>query len=921
MKRFSITFFLLFLVIIIFAESFVVSAAEITCAQKDVNDDGKIDILDLIAVRGNLNQDSDDTNFKSDVNRDYKVNILDLIAVRNSLNQKCPQSQGIIVNEVPGFDCQASFCDNNNYETNEGPGGTYCCAGASGTGADYEECADYFTKSTASVSKVGSKTDVCKDSNILREAFIDCEWWADDDVNFYEKDCNDFDGDGGWVYYCTSDQVRKKERDFGCSGGRCASIGWKNDQLVSQNGDDSYCKDRKNNGCSLCTHNQYDCDADSECSGSLVCKGPTGGAADGCCFSGETWDTSQMKCVQCTGGVCCDDNGQFRSDTYVCDSFVSGSKQYSCWDGNCLDDNVMARHRKQFCSGTSSSCTGTKEWVQYNDENCLSSQFCSGSISWGTTKPSCKTAQCTSGDCCDTTCGVYSFRPTSYPCITGLAWYGCPWGENLGSDVGKKVGNRYCNGFQTACNGGWTWGAWSIKQDCSQTQYCTGTEGPNELWCMTIACSEDSDCGGCSYNYFCQNNDKWQEATCNKCNSPGTKSSFCSQVVGKQQFYRECEDSIFGTWSNYCKGTEVWRKRTNQIKGCDNSDCFSRTETQDEKVKACTKGCANGACNEDTCTNDCTLGQLRCSGNYKQTCGNYDADVCNEWPASTSGSGNELCQYGCANNACKPNPITCTKNSDCGTDAWTGGAFCSSGDVFQKWRTYTCNSPGTTSSSCTYSDSDKKKEDCDYALGCTNGACELTNIGRINLKAGNNVFSVPRKSDDVTFNDIFSLGDTNCEIVYENSHYDLAYFVPADSTSTSNYVYMDYHNILFPGQGYFIKVKNDCYINIDGEKILSSELGYWESGFSGNGLRTGWNLIGAPSIATTFGAGTCQLYDNVGILKYGYNVNSCSQVSGWNGAYQDCNIQNGISRCKCSVNSFEPGLGYWIRTKNDCKLG
>ena len=33
-----------------------------------------------------------------------------------------------------------------------------------------------------------------------------------------------------------------------------------------------------------------------------------------------------------------------------------------------------------------------------------------------------------------------------------------------------------------------------------------------------------------------------------------------------------------------------------------------------------------------SCTNECTTsGTTRCSGNYKQTCGNYDADSCLEW--------------------------------------------------------------------------------------------------------------------------------------------------------------------------------------------------------------------------------------------------------------------------------------------------
>jgi len=57
-------------------------------ANHDVNRDGRINILDLIIVRNNLNKDpmSDDSAAIADVNADGRVNILDLIAVRNRLN-------------------------------------------------------------------------------------------------------------------------------------------------------------------------------------------------------------------------------------------------------------------------------------------------------------------------------------------------------------------------------------------------------------------------------------------------------------------------------------------------------------------------------------------------------------------------------------------------------------------------------------------------------------------------------------------------------------------------------------------------------------------------------------------------------------------------------------------------------------------
>jgi hypothetical protein len=72
------------------------------------------------------------------------------------------------------------------------------------------------------------------------------------------------------------------------------------------------------------------------------------------------------------------------------------------------------------------------------------------------------------------------------------------------------------------------------------------------------------------------------------------------------------------------------------------------------------------------CSDDCSFGETRCNGDYRQTCGDYDCDDCLEWPSSTSGAGNELCEDRCVNGQC----ISCTDadsdgfyvESNCGTE-------------------------------------------------------------------------------------------------------------------------------------------------------------------------------------------------------------------------------------------------------------
>ena len=58
----------------------------------DANLDCKVNILDLILVRGKLGADvASGNNWQADVNADGKINILDLISVRSKLNTACPK--------------------------------------------------------------------------------------------------------------------------------------------------------------------------------------------------------------------------------------------------------------------------------------------------------------------------------------------------------------------------------------------------------------------------------------------------------------------------------------------------------------------------------------------------------------------------------------------------------------------------------------------------------------------------------------------------------------------------------------------------------------------------------------------------------------------------------------------------------------
>ncbi|MFH1294911.1 MAG: hypothetical protein ABIH90_03165, partial [Candidatus Aenigmatarchaeota archaeon] len=92
--------------------------------------------------------------------------------------------------------------------------------------------------------------------------------------------------------------------------------------------------------------------------------------------------------------------------------------------------------------------------------------------------------------------------------------------------------------------------------------------------------------------------------------------------------------------------------------------------------------CSAGVCNAPPgqgCTDECVAAQKRCSDNYAQTCGNYDADTCTEWNAGT------LCQNGCLNGVCQQacfaKGTECTTGSECCSGTCSFGKTCISYDL------------------------------------------------------------------------------------------------------------------------------------------------------------------------------------------------------------------------------------------------
>jgi hypothetical protein len=89
--------------------------------------------------------------------------------------------------------------------------------------------------------------------------------------------------------------------------------------------------------------------------------------------------------------------------------------------------------------------------------------------------------------------------------------------------------------------------------------------------------------------------------------------------------------------------------------------------------------------------------------------------------------------------------VTCSSDSSCGTNTYTGSPFCKTVTgtayqyIYQNYVTYKCNNPGKTDSYCSSSTSEQSKTFC-YPQACENGQC-VTKVCNVNSDCGTNYYS------------------------------------------------------------------------------------------------------------------------------------------------------------------------------------
>jgi len=223
-----------------------------------------------------------------------------------------------------------------------------------------------------------------------------------------------------------------------------------------------------------------------------------------------------------------------------------------------------------------------------------------------------------------TSCGTGKECDGSGNCITCTSHSssGCYdndiyWYDACGNLQEKKseCGNDYCYSY------------W-------ETYYCNGNELRRWRWCYSKGCSD-----GMCYNNPWKDDQSVQ--TCQYgCIPDAGQGARCKDIC-----YNDSDCGSIGRYAPHCgAGGNVYMNYTVPV--CKNPgqlSSYCEYHEEERLVENCQYGCSGGQCLGPGCTDDCSTGQTRCSGNSLQNCGNYDGDYCLEWPYSTSGAGNDDC--------------------------------------------------------------------------------------------------------------------------------------------------------------------------------------------------------------------------------------------------------------------------------------
>ncbi|MBU1051154.1 MAG: hypothetical protein KJ718_01225, partial [Nanoarchaeota archaeon] len=268
---------------------------------------------------------------------------------------------------------------------------------------------------------------------------------------------------------------------------------------------------------------------------------------------------------------------------------------------------------------------------------------------------------------------------------------------------------------------------------------------------VAITCLDDSYCPDQEAgDPYCLNDDAYQDILDFHCENPGTSSSMCVDdmvtvlIEDCDDTFETCsdgacveliiacyddEDCGINSWSGEetCQNDDVFRNHTSfSCANAGTSSSYCTNSTEFLLIEDCSDHCTEGNCVECSQDEHCPedfFSDDYCSDNdvfhdfTDYSCVNYQCSSETISELSETCSEDEICSDG------ECNELTCSSNSDCGENGFSGLRYCDDffGNVYEDFISYTCHSPGTLESYCTDYSLPILMEYCDTV--CFEGEC------------------------------------------------------------------------------------------------------------------------------------------------------------------------------------------------------
>jgi hypothetical protein len=455
------------------------------------------------------------------------------------------------------------------YSTATGGSGSYTYSWSNACSGSSQNCSNTFNADgtyTANLSvSSGGETDTTSCTVQVNDQPCNCTSWS----NWQDQSCGASTCGSQEMYQtrtrtCTNDCAVETENQCVYSAScqpqcndECSSVG----QMT--------CSGNGNKTCG-----NYDSDSCLEWGSIQSCQGSTS------CGYG-TCDNDEKPSWYCTGGAC----------AYTCsyDNACGGNdhdyKQCYSNDVYWYSSNGVRNDKYSECGSDYTGNWGS-DYCKGDDvyeSRTTYDKGCSGSSCYSNTDTEERLVEHCDYDCQNGAC-IDNDHDYKQCYNSDVYWYSSNGVRNdkyseCGSDYTGNWGSDYCKGDDVYES------RTTYDKGCSGSSCYANTDTEERL---VKRCDYDCRSGRCvdddnDYKQ-CYNNDVYWY------NSNGYRQSKAT----------ECGSDYTGSWgSDYCKGDDVYERRTTYDKGCSGSSCYSYTDSEERLVKRCDDDCRNGKCVND----------------------------------------------------------------------------------------------------------------------------------------------------------------------------------------------------------------------------------------------------------------------------------------------------------------------------------